>query len=135
MVEKADFNAPISVQKQNFEHYVDFLNKNGLDHIYKTESNPTNTAFDKKINAIDFVDGLDTIKGCSEQEAFRRIENYYRYVWDKTSALEKRNKRLRRQLDAIEKQYDEIASKKDILELKSVKAIIKLKEFFNKQKN
>lgn len=132
LASKVDFEAPLKVQTQNFGHYVDFLNKNGIDHIYKDSWNPTDTAFDKMIAGIDFKDGIDTIKSCTPEEANLRTENFYKYVWDKTSSLEKRNKRLRNQLEETQKQYNAIANKQDVLDLKIVKAIVKIRNLFNK---
>src|SRR5699024_3103609 len=34
LVEKSDFKMPTKKQGKNFDHFIDFLNKNNLNHIY-----------------------------------------------------------------------------------------------------
>lgn len=125
LIEKADFNAPLKVQSDNFARYVDFLNKNGIEHIYKDDNNPKNTPFDKKIADIKFNGGIGTLYGCDRIEMAKRLDNFFKINWEKTTGLEKRVKRLR-------KQAGETDGMRRMLESRPVKFALKLKNLIKK---
>lgn len=47
--EKTDFNSVHAGHEQRFRHFVDFLNANGLDHIYRESLTPEDVPFDRAI--------------------------------------------------------------------------------------
>ncbi len=63
LIEKADFKSPERKQRENFDRYIDFLDKNGVDHIYKTDRNRKTAPFDEVIKKICFLPGVSPI-GC-----------------------------------------------------------------------
>ncbi|MCR2033208.1 polysaccharide pyruvyl transferase family protein [Anaerofustis stercorihominis] len=52
LASKMDFHKVSKNQKRNFEHYIDFLDKNGLNHIYKNGQEPIVAPLDKKIDMV-----------------------------------------------------------------------------------
>ena len=61
-LEKADFRAVCRGHEERFRHYVDFLNLNGLDHIYRETDTPAVVPFDEAMKAVP-VGGL-VRRGC-----------------------------------------------------------------------
>lgn len=50
--EKADFTSVHRGHAERFGHFVDFLNANGLEHIYKDDLNPQDVPFDKALETV-----------------------------------------------------------------------------------
>ena len=144
-IEKADFQAPCRKHKENFNHYIEFLEKNGLNHIFKEESAPKETPFDIRMKGIKYEPGVTTIFGCEKEEIAKRQDIYMQSVWEKTRILEKENKRvLKKYKDILKKNDDEIIrelngrleksnqklrEQEKILNSKTVQMAMKLKHF------
>ena len=52
IIERADFDSVSRGYEQRFDHFVDFLNQNGLDHIYKQIRNPQSIPFDEAMKGV-----------------------------------------------------------------------------------
>lgn len=72
LIEKIDMKSHLKCQRKNFEHFVEFLNCNRLDHIYKNDHERTDAPLDEKMKAIDYY-CIESILECSNQEVVRRI--------------------------------------------------------------
>lgn len=77
LIEKSDFQAPTKVQGKNFDHFIDFLNKNNLEHIYKETESPSIVPLDQKLAEIHLQPPVQPISGCSLEEMVERWERYY----------------------------------------------------------
>ncbi|NBJ68824.1 MULTISPECIES: polysaccharide pyruvyl transferase family protein [Clostridia] len=77
VVENSDFQAPTKVQGRNFDHFIDFLNKNELSHIYKETITPTKVPLDDKLHEINHPSPVYPISGCDLEELVNRLESYY----------------------------------------------------------
>ena len=75
-IEKLDFKSCEKVSIQNFRHYLDFLNANGIDSIYENGVRIQESKYDKKIGAIPWIfeASFDQV---SAVEKLRRIINVY----------------------------------------------------------
>lgn len=80
LIEQSDFNSPETVQQENFDHFIDFLNKNNLDHIYKEDLDIENAPLDNVIQEqqLDMVAPVESITSCNVNEALHRWDNYYK---------------------------------------------------------
>lgn len=58
--------------EQRFWHFVDFLNANGLPHIYQ-DKNRTVVPFDEKIKNIEFEGPIHSLTTCPPNEMIERI--------------------------------------------------------------
>lgn len=86
ILEKADFAAVCRGHRERFDHYVDFLNQNGLPHIYMESPNPARVPFDEAMARLP-VNGC-VRRGClSASEAARRLS---------VALLDKVKRRLKR---------------------------------------
>ena len=52
ILENTDFTSVLRGHRQRFDHYVDFLNKNGLPHIYENGANPERAPLDAALEKL-----------------------------------------------------------------------------------
>lgn len=83
IVEQSDFQQPVKRQGRNFDNYINFLNKNNLDHIYKEGNKPKKIPLDEKISNVQLFPPISPISGCSLEEMVGRWEKYYPIVEEK----------------------------------------------------
>lgn len=76
VVAKADLTSYIGAQSANFDHFVDFIEKNGLDHIYKQDRELTIAPIDRLMAEIDYQEAGSILK-CDRLEAIRRFNVLY----------------------------------------------------------
>ncbi len=72
LYEKTDFSIVNKGHEERFWHFIDFLNDNGLPHIYLDKDRKT-VPFDEKINSIDCYGPIRSIHTCSKDEVLERI--------------------------------------------------------------
>ncbi|SPT84956.1 Polysaccharide pyruvyl transferase [Niallia circulans] len=77
IIEKSDFQSPVKVQGRNFDHFIDFLNKNQLEHIYINTVTPSTVPLDQKLADIQLQPPVKPVSGCSLEEMVERWERYY----------------------------------------------------------
>lgn len=85
LYEKADYSAIKKGHKANFDHYLDFLHKNGLDTIYDNGSVEGKTPFDKKVESLKLASRVEPYVSVSKLEQMNRkmkqsslIMSYYK---------------------------------------------------------
>ncbi|MDM5340096.1 polysaccharide pyruvyl transferase family protein [Fictibacillus enclensis] len=126
LVETLDFQSVTKNQGKNFDHYIDFLNKNNLDHIYKETLTPASVPLDKKLDQIKLRPRppIGTITGCTKEEMVQRWESYYPKVNAKEEAKAEQTKK---KLNAKISEKDKIIKKqRGTLNRKSVKLALKV---------
>lgn len=92
LYEKADFTSVQKGHKQRFEHYLDFLEANGLEHIYKEERVNHRARFDDVIDALDFPPGVMALNLQNLTEQRERLDTYFDYLMNRygsSDSLEK----------------------------------------------
>lgn len=72
-----DFEKPLKKQRKNFSHYIDFLNKNNLNHIYKKDINRKDAPYDTLITSISYPEMITSAATCSTAERLLRMDSYY----------------------------------------------------------
>lgn len=87
LIAKADFHSPERAQKHNFEHYLDFLNANGIRHIYLPGER--RDILDRQVGRIKFREPLRPL--CCEQpgEIVRRSSVYSTYANNRIKEMAK----------------------------------------------
>ncbi|MGN1122953.1 MAG: hypothetical protein ACI4RR_01310, partial [Eubacterium sp.] len=70
--EKTDFNQVNIGHEERFWHFIDFLNNNGVPHIYQDKSRIT-VPFDERIKDIEFEGPIHSLLTCDRQEMIERI--------------------------------------------------------------
>lgn len=135
VIEKVDFQKPTKYQAKNFDNYINFLDKNGLDHIYKETNHPERVPFDEKIAQVQHQPPVTPISGCSLEEMVDRLEKYY------PLAEEKNAKAIRNEKNKVATKNKEIANlKKRInylegtLNRKSARLALKFADLFSRKR-
>lgn len=106
---KLDFHGVERNHQQNFEHFIDFLDKNGLDHIYKDGADPDRAPLDERVEKTELLPPLETIRSCSFEEMVERWQKFYPEDDKKNEKLKKEVKKLRARNKELELQKDPIS--------------------------
>lgn len=77
--QKADFGTVFVGHKERFYHYLDFLEDNGLQHVYGTKRTNLETPFDCMIAKKQFPQGVTPITTVSVGEKADRLIRYQYY--------------------------------------------------------
>lgn len=72
--EKTDFKQVKKGHENRFLHYLDFLQKNGLETIYDKKGNPGRVSFDEKLEEIDFLPPMHSFSAVSVEEQVERLD-------------------------------------------------------------
>ena len=132
LFEKMDFHGVEKTHGKNFEHYLEFLDKNGLDHIYKNGANPEVAPLDKKVAEVDLLQPLDAICCCSFEEMVERWNRYYpeeeatqerrksdlKALRAEVKQLNKDNKKLEKNYSKLEQKCTKLQAERDELKEK-----------------
>lgn len=89
-VETCDFQEVTKDHGQNFDRFIQFLDKNHLDHIYKDSVTPSSVPLDNAISRIRLQPPLVPISGCTLEETVRRWESYYPQANARKAKLQKK---------------------------------------------
>ena len=95
VIESADFQSPARVQARNFDNFVEFLNTNDLEHIYKETNYPENVPFDREMAKAELLPVVKPITGISiEQKPFHDLNRTSRKKkkksWQLKNAIKRR---------------------------------------------
>lgn len=116
IIGELDFHSPEKVHKENFDKFIWFLNKNGLDHIYNYQYE-NQVPLDKKIASIDLPNLIKPINKLSSSEISKRIINYQRVENDKIQKLKEDKKELNNKTnEQISKIKSELNRKNKIID-------------------
>lgn len=127
LIEKVDFQSPTKKQAKNFDNYIDFLNDNGLEHIYQDNLNPTKVPLEEKLSHIQLQSPLRPISACSLEEIAERWENYYSIEEQK---FKKKEKALK---SKIAKKDKRIKYLEGTLNRKAARTALKFADMFGKK--
>lgn len=78
LYEKTDFDSIYQGHEQRFLHYLDFLNRNGVSHIWDSNGEADHIWFDDKLAEIDFQPEVHSFFHVSMEEQIRRMDAAYR---------------------------------------------------------
>lgn len=85
--EATDFDMIHQGHEARFNHYLDFLHKNGLETVYDGGIIPDQTFFDKKVEALKLEPPVTPLILQDPEEQMRRREDYFRYLADCNAEL------------------------------------------------
>lgn len=94
---KVDLQSHLKRQGENFDRFINFLDKNGLDHIYKGDKTIGCAPIDELMNEKEYP-VVESILTCSRDEAVRRFNVYNERNRKTISSLKKENKMLKQAL-------------------------------------
>ena len=143
LIETVDFQLPVKRQGQNFDHFIDFLNKNDIDHIYKDTLTPSIIPLDEQISKIDLLPGIGTISGIDLTEKIQRWETYYDLEEERhekankgtKAKLAERDKKIKQQQTKLAEKDKKIKHYQGTLNRKAVRVALKTADLFASKKN
>lgn len=141
VIESADFQSPTRVQARNFDNFVEFLNTNDLEHIYKETNYPENVPFDREMAKAELLPVVKPITGISIEEAVSRFESYFPAEEQKIVAAQKRDKAKMAEKDKkikslqgkLNSQTKEMKHQQGTLNRKAVRMALKTADLFAKK--
>jgi len=68
LLERTDFSLVEKLQPERFDHYIDFLDANGLQHIYADDRHRTDAPLDRLMTQVDHAPAISTITAVDEAE-------------------------------------------------------------------
>lgn len=72
LISKIDMDSHLKRHPENFSHFLDFLNRNNIEHIYKNDIKRKSAPLDKKMREISYQEVVSILQ-CSNQEVLERI--------------------------------------------------------------
>lgn len=136
LVAKLDFQEPVRYHKANFEHYVDFLDKNGLDHIYKDGAMPQEAPLERRIKEINLQPPIESVIHLNFEQMAARMNEVCPPLDKKRESLKSETVKLKgklsnqeRELEALKEENKklrkEIEEAQKKLEMSGVKGMLK----------
>lgn len=142
---KADYKSFLEGHRERFMHYVNFLNKNGISHIFRDYKNPELAPLDKKLAELG-IDNKDysvkSILKCNIEEISVRMDKYdicsrakrkedleveegiKKELRDEIVKLKENNNNLKKELSKKEAELEEAKKKFTFLVRRKVKKIL-----------
>ena len=122
--EKADFTSVQRGHKQRFEHYLDFLEANGLEHVYKEDRVNHRTRFDDMIESMDFPSGVMALNLQDLTEQRKRLDDYFEYLMKRYGSSDSLEKYVKLD-ETVRKYLDKVPSGVRKTMVKGIKKLIK----------
>ncbi|MEG2775155.1 MAG: polysaccharide pyruvyl transferase family protein [Acetivibrio sp.] len=111
LASKLDFQDVSRYHKKNFQHYLDFLDKNGLDHIYKNGANPKVAPLEKRLEKITLQPPVSSVIHCNFYEAAQRLEEISIPLDKKRDSLKAETVKLKGQITQLERENKNLKQK------------------------
>ncbi len=77
IVRGLDFQSASKAHADNFRNFTDFLSKNELSHIFEENTSPSDTAFDRRIKEIEFLEPVTPLSACGAEEMYKRFRAFF----------------------------------------------------------
>lgn len=90
LVNSINFDEVQITQAKRFEHYLEFIEKNGFDHIYKEDRNVTDAPLDNLIAKTQFDYPIKTITAISDEERLIRLTKGFKNYENRQRRLNKK---------------------------------------------
>lgn len=99
--ENADFTSVQRGHEERFMHFVDFLNKNQVKHIYDENGEAENVPFEQMLSGLIREPAVHSFSAVSVEEQEERLSLYYIYE-------EKRIQSTKKECDALKKENEKL---------------------------
>ena len=92
LVEHADFSSMHTCHKENFQRYLSFLEKNGIDHIYKNAAVVEDAPLDRKLSQMELPGCVRSAATLSTEELALRWQGIRDF---QVNELKEKNRQLK----------------------------------------
>lgn len=90
LINDIDFQKVEKQHEKRFNHFIDFIEENGLDHIYEENRNNIYAPLDKLIEATQFDTPIKTITAISHEEKVLRLTKGFKEYDERQKRLNKK---------------------------------------------
>lgn len=112
LVSKLDFQQATRCHEANFNHYIDFLNKNKLPHIYSEDMNRSDAPLDQKLASIQLNGEVTSIRHCTIDEMAERWKEFAPKMDKQLTSLKSEVRKSKLRIQDLEKQTRQVPSLK-----------------------
>lgn len=77
LLEKVDVHSVEKNQKSNYDNFINFLDKNGIENVYHYNSEGLKTPFDEKLEQVHLKEPLTPITSCDAEEMTERLQKSF----------------------------------------------------------
>ncbi|WP_313427544.1 polysaccharide pyruvyl transferase family protein [Siminovitchia terrae] len=121
LIEKVDFRSVEKSHQKNYDNFISFLSKNGIDHLYDKNADGVKQPLEIKLESIQLKQPIGPITTCSAGEMRERLEKGYEIMLSKTEKIDASYKKIIKAKDnSISKLKNNIEKKnEDIKKLKT----------------
>lgn len=102
IIEDLDLQAPKKVQKENFDHFIDFLDANGLEHVYVQDKDLKTTTLD--LQNISKTAEVKPLVKCNVNEIVYRLSSFNSYEAGKIRTTNKKIDDMKKNIAGFRKQ-------------------------------
>ncbi|MDN6835729.1 MAG: polysaccharide pyruvyl transferase family protein [Lactococcus lactis] len=129
LLEKVDVHSVEKSQKRNYDNFINFLNKNGIENVYRYNSEGWKAPFDEKLEKVNLKEPLTPITSCGAEEMSERLQKSFGIIVPKqekeknnnNKKIKAKNKtisKLKNDLDKKDKELGEKNQQNEELTLK-----------------
>lgn len=136
LLEKVDVHSVEKNQQKNYENFINFLDKNGIENVYHYNSEGLKMPFDKKLDLVNLKEPLTTITSCDADEMAERLQRNFDIIVPKQEKEKSSNgKKIKAKNKTISKLKNDLNEKTEELnELRELdKNTAKLKNDLDKK--
>ncbi|MFD1451561.1 polysaccharide pyruvyl transferase family protein [Oceanobacillus sojae] len=108
LLEKVDLHSIEKSHQKNYDNFINFLNKNEIEHVYNYNAKGLKLPFDDKLEKIKLLDPVSPITSCSSEEMKERLQKSFEIMVPKQ---EKENNKLKGKVKEKNKKLDEKENK------------------------
>lgn len=112
LLERVDIHSVEKNQKQNYDNFINFLDKNNIENVYHYNSEGMKAPLDEKLEQINLKEPLTPITSCGAEEMKERLQKSFGIVMPKLEKEKSSNgKKLKTKNKSISKLKNDLDKK------------------------
>lgn len=100
LLDKVDLHSVEKSHQRNYDNFISFLEKNGIEHVYNYNAQESQLPFDLKLEKINLKSPIIPITSCDSKEMKERLQKSFDIMVPKQ---EKENKKLKSKVNEKDK--------------------------------
>lgn len=118
LLDQVDFQQPCRYQEENFRHFLSFLDRNQIPHIYKDGAAPAVIPYEERLKQTPMLPPVTTIADCSFEEIIERLNQYFPLYDKQLQPLKKDKAKLQNEVEKLSRSLAKTAKEKETLQKK-----------------
>lgn len=118
LLAKVDLCSHLRQQAANFDHFLWFLEQNGLEHIYQDDPSRRQAPLDLEMEKRTYEPAVSSVIACGPAEGLSRCQSYAADLKSQRDTLKNRNQALRQETRKLQGRLQETQQKLQVCEKK-----------------